>query len=381
MSLIYNALSKLEKKIENDTPNMLGKMGADQYVLSTKSSGMPGWVKILLVFCVLGVVAGWLAMTVLKEQLQTLQDNLKTSKTPLAAQSVQAGTKQSPTALPLATAPAIVAHDAGTMPAPVLGGDNEQAVASVVPSITQSIPSLESRLSIEKGNVSAVDAEKNLKATTKNQGERTAVDSDVKPVATIPENEVSLVEIKLESSVANPPPDASLTRPANLVDQKKGREPAQTRSIKMSKSAVAEQQLAAKNAMLNEAAAHVESMNVQEISRLTQSIKSAISAGKKSEADDMIAQLEKRLEPESLTLLHLKAWRQMQGGNPQQAISLYQQISERNPDDETAAINLALLLWRSGQQTEARKVINTIAERKPDSEIVQSYYRQFGVQK
>jgi len=84
------------------------------------------------------------------------------------------------------------------------------------------------------------------------------------------------------------------------------------------------------------------------------------------------------LPPESITLLQLRAWYKMQSGDKTQAISLYRQIVGRIPDDETATVNLALLYWKAGQQDEARHLIGALAERRPESETVQRYSRQFG---
>lgn len=360
MSLIYNALNKLEKKIENGTPNMLGNLGADQYVLSSKSSGMPAWVKILLGLCLLGIVSGWLATTVLKDRLQTLQDSMKSRNAAvpaLASASAQGN--------------AVAVKGTENIPATPMPDEFAQAEKQE----RSSLENTEAKLAAEKHELRASGSEQ----AEKNQQEVAAADANTEPATTIPENEISHVEIKIESPLT--PVMSAQDKSGKLAYDKKPGKQENIGSAKLPKTARAEKSSDANTAKSNGVVMRDENMQAQEISRLTQSIKQAISAGKKAEADDMLAQLEKRLEPESLTLLHLKAWRQMQGGDSLQAINLYQQITERNPEDETAAINLALLLWRAGQQAEARKVINAIAERKPDSEMVQSYSRQFGVQK
>jgi predicted Zn-dependent protease len=80
-------------------------------------------------------------------------------------------------------------------------------------------------------------------------------------------------------------------------------------------------------------------------------------------------------------LLRLRAWQKMQSGDQQEALVLYQQIVDRIPDDETAAINLALLHWKAGNREEARRLMLDLTSRHPESENVQSYGRQFGVVK
>lgn len=361
MSLIYNALNKLEKKIENGTPNMLGNLGADQYVLSSKSSGMPTWVKVLLVLSLLGVVSGWLATSVLKEQLQTLQDNLKSRDAKLPVQASASVTND----------PVAVIHGVAMTPVVPVVEDLAQVDKQDDPLLANTGAKLNS--DPNKADLRPTNLEKNANS----QQEVAADEANVAAASAIPENEISHVEIRLESPIV----DAVAPSQQSKLERKAGKQDSTTASAKLMKTGKVDKRSELNNTLSNDAVARAENMNVQEISRLTQTIKAAINAGKKAEADDMIAQLEKRLEPESLTLLHLKAWRQMQGGDLQQAINLYQQIVERNPEDETAAINLALSLWRNGQQTDARKVINAIAERRPDSEIVQSYSRQFGVQK
>ena len=124
-----------------------------------------------------------------------------------------------------------------------------------------------------------------------------------------------------------------------------------------------------------------EQWSAEESNQLTQAIKGAIQAGHNEETEKLLAQLGARLPPESITLLNLRAWYKLQSGHQAEAMSLYRQIVARIPGDETASINLALLHWKAGQQDEARRLINNLIERHPESESAQAYGRQFGALK
>ncbi|MBR7800855.1 tetratricopeptide repeat protein [Undibacterium fentianense] len=355
MSLIYNALNKLEKKLENGTPNPIGSVSADQYVLVTKPAGMPGWVKFLLALCVLGVVAGWLAMTVLRDQIQALKQGLDAS-------SVAAKKSDSTPAPKQPQEMAVPNGNADTSPTANVDKNLEQDLKAMLNAAANENVKTEGKSDptspeLKPAAIGAQIAKIQQEAVANVAAAAAANEQETQVV---PEREISHVEIRVET------PNSS-----NSMQGTKAR------AEKSSASKVAKLEKNAKPA----AAPSAEELNSQDVARLTLAIKSAIQVGKKTEADELIAQLQTKLDPESLTLLHLKAWRQMQGGDQQQAIHWYQQIVGRNPEDEIAAVNLSLLYWRAGQKNEARKVIVDIAERKPDSEIVQTYSRQFGVQK
>jgi Flp pilus assembly protein TadD len=103
----------------------------------------------------------------------------------------------------------------------------------------------------------------------------------------------------------------------------------------------------------------------------------AIEAGNHALATTTIAQLTKIFPPESITLLRLRAWQALRNNEQALAITLYGQLVERLPDDESSAINLAVLNSKAGNRDEARRIINRLAEHHPDSEVVQSYLAKF----
>ncbi|MBI3712766.1 MAG: hypothetical protein HY253_07365 [Burkholderiales bacterium] len=326
MSLIYHALSRLEKKIENGMQSSLSHISTDQYVLASQRSGMPQWVKALFVVCIVGIVAGLVAMSMLRNQLNHLQTQVMASPASMSAS---------------ASAVVNVPVAAADVVAPVVPAAKHQAVQDI--NLAEARP--ESQSELKQMPTASAEESKPSQATT--QAESAA-------------SQASIVEIRVESGMS-------------ALESKKGRrESAKENSKKLS---VAKSDAASTvKRVANEDKAN------QDVAILIASVKTAIQTGRKADADNLIVQLQTKLDPDSLTLIHLKAWRQMQGGDANLAMNLYLHILNRNPEDEVAAINLALLQWRGGQQVEARKTIAAIYARKPESEQLQAYARQFGVQ-
>lgn len=339
MSLIYHALSRLEKKIENGMQSSLSHISTDQYVLASQRSGMPQWVKALFVVCIVGIVAGLVAMSMLRNQLNHLQTQVMASPASMSASASAA--VNLPVAAADVVAPVARIKPPGDELLPVVPAAKHQAVQDIIQA--EARPESQSEL---KQMPTAI-AEESKPSQTTTQAESAA-------------SQASIVEIRVESG-------------ASALESKKGRrESAKENSKKLS---VAKSDAASTvKRVANEDKAN------QEVAILIASVKTAIQTGRKNDADNLISQLQTKLDPDSLTLIHLKAWRQMQGGDANLAMNLYLHILNRNPEDEVAAINLALLQWRGGQQVEARKTIAAIYARKPESEQLQAYARQFGVQ-
>lgn len=116
----------------------------------------------------------------------------------------------------------------------------------------------------------------------------------------------------------------------------------------------------------------------EETERLVRAITLAINSGKTAEAESLLTQLGERLPAESITLLRLRAWQNMQNGDQVKALALYRQIVQRLPEDEPASINLALLYWKAGQLDEARRLIAALAQRHPESSTLERYSHEFG---
>jgi hypothetical protein len=117
-----------------------------------------------------------------------------------------------------------------------------------------------------------------------------------------------------------------------------------------------------------------------DIDRNVADVRRAIDARQHDDAKALLQQLARKLPPESITLLRLRAWHALKSGDIQGAQALYRGIVERLPDDESASINLALSHWKLGQKEEARRVVAALAERRPESESVRQALVQFGSQ-
>lgn len=363
MSLIYTALNRLEKKSTDGTPVQMGSIGADQYVLASAKPGMPAWVKWMLALFVFCIIAGWFATTTLRDQIINLQAHLaKSSASATAAVPAVAETTK-----PLSAVLSPVVVDA--VPAAV-------AVAAPVPASDEvsaaKIEDAKEKLASAASLIEKKEQEQKAKAEAEATANAVAAEQQA-----IPETQISHVEIKVESVNGV---DVARAPKTNSGANSKAQNAKLAKLEKAERAAAAKEMAAPASATLTTKTRNEDS-HAQEVAKLTAGIKSAIQAGNKDEADRLLRQLQTQLDPESLTLLHLQAWRQMRLGDSNQAMSLYQQIVGRNPDDETAAVNLSLLYWKSGQQAEAKRTIEAIAERHPESEVVQSYSRQFGVQK
>lgn len=86
------------------------------------------------------------------------------------------------------------------------------------------------------------------------------------------------------------------------------------------------------------------------------------------------------LRPDSLTLLRMQAWVAHGDGDLGEAERLYRTIADRVPDDQNAAVNLALLQARHGDIEAARARLQALATRKPASAQVAQALAEIGVQ-
>lgn len=330
MSLIYFALNRLENK--SDTSNSLQgkhlseKINANEYLLPTEKTGIPLWLLVILGLSCIGVLAGWFLTRQIKEIEEGVRENIHSQKVIEQKLSVP----PIPTLLPEQKTEGdlvkgkLVKEISSDLPVDLVNGNNEQTP-----------------LALNK-----IASDDSIKTQLLKEPETTHQDT-TQVVTPVKQEVSSLIEIKVESNNENI-----------------------KRNTKKSSSKVDE--------IYKKTEVEV---NSQQIKQLIYAIKAAVKADKSAESDALLAKLQLLLEPESMTLLHLQAWRQMNGGDQEISKSIYQQIISRNPEDEIAAINLALILWKSGNHNEARKVIETISVNRPDSEAVQNYRRQFGERK
>ncbi|GAA4418178.1 hypothetical protein GCM10023090_02780 [Acidovorax lacteus] len=103
----------------------------------------------------------------------------------------------------------------------------------------------------------------------------------------------------------------------------------------------------------------------------------AMNAQDWSGAQQQLDALRKRLPPQAAGLLRAQAWFDLQRGELDSARQGYQQLLERLPGDEEAAINLASVLSRQGQGEAARQVLLQAVQIRPDAPRLRDALRRF----
>ena len=330
MSLIYFALNRLDDKsdksnsMHGDRPSE--HINANEYFLPVEKTGMPLWLIVLLILSCIGVLTGWLLTRQVKEITGGQNESIYLQKV---------------------NEEKVIAPSSNSEILPKQKTEIDQFENHLVVEKNSGLP--ENLSGLNEGSTQLVlnTASSEIKKSEQLNEIDAAAPEVVKLVRPAKQEIASLIEIKVES---------------NKVGAKQNTRKSNSKIDEVDKKADVE-------------------MNSQEINRLIFDIKSAVKGGKNVEADSLLSKLQLMLEPESMTLLHLQAWRQMNGGDQELSKSIYQQIITRNPEDEVAAINLAVMLWKSGKHNEAKKIIEAIAENRPDSEVVQNYRRQFGEKK
>lgn len=94
-------------------------------------------------------------------------------------------------------------------------------------------------------------------------------------------------------------------------------------------------------------------------------------------AQQQLDALRKRLPPQAVGLLRAQAWFDLQRGELDRARQGYQQLLERLPGDEEAAVNLASVLSRQGQGEAARQVLLQAVQIRPDAPRLRDALRRF----
>lgn len=94
-------------------------------------------------------------------------------------------------------------------------------------------------------------------------------------------------------------------------------------------------------------------------------------------AQQQLEALRKRLPPQASGLLRAQAWYDLQRGDLDGARQGYQQLLERLPGDEEAALNLASILSRQGQADAARQLLAQAVQLRPDAPRLREALRRF----
>jgi tetratricopeptide (TPR) repeat protein len=388
VSLIYSALSRLEKKSNLRSTSAKSHLSAEYYSLAMQQRGMPLWVKLMLVLALLGVILGFVLAKSLPN-FSAEQTKLHENKTEIATLAADASTSNSvnsansaiaPTSSMIEATPKAIAVNE-IISSPQFAEEKKQSSKlreeqrSVQPLDLPSQPSLPlpvkqnedlkvaahnmltaHEMTQEKNSVLGVE---NTKEINKDSNKVEQTKPKAKPEL------VSKIEFTVESKAVN----GDKTMPTSSTKKSE---------LKSTKKQTNAQALAAANASSKTTNT---GLSQEEIQGMVKSFKSLIQSGKRAEAYEILDVMKRNLAPESLTLLNLRAWGELKMGDQNLALTLYQQIVERSPDDESAAINLAVLYWKKGMQAEAKKTIEAISEVYPNSNVVQQYSRQFGVQR
>lgn len=117
MSLIYSALNNLEQ--EHGAQGAPEKTAARPFVTAAKKTGVPPWVYLAVLGCVLVVLAGVLSMTVLREQSAALQSRVSdkpASPAPTTAPGLIAAATPAELPVPAKTDVPVMAAQPGAPP-------------------------------------------------------------------------------------------------------------------------------------------------------------------------------------------------------------------------------------------------------------------------
>jgi predicted Zn-dependent protease len=103
----------------------------------------------------------------------------------------------------------------------------------------------------------------------------------------------------------------------------------------------------------------------------------SMKAGDLAAAREQLAGLQSQIPPGTMTRLRAEAWFALQSGDEPTARRSYQDMLERLPGDEEAAINLASMEARAGQREKARQVLSDALAYNPGSETLLAALARF----
>ncbi|BEU94475.1 hypothetical protein ACDW_01800 [Acidovorax sp. DW039] len=103
----------------------------------------------------------------------------------------------------------------------------------------------------------------------------------------------------------------------------------------------------------------------------------SMKAGDLAAAREQLSGLQSQIPPGTMTRLRAEAWFALQSGDEPTARRSYQDMLERLPGDEEAAINLASMEARAGQREKARQVLSDALAYNPGSETLLAALARF----
>lgn len=176
------------------------------------------------------------------------------------------------------------------------------------------------------------------------QGEATVVPVDDYPKITKSNVSASVVKLSL------PPPLKSDVKKKPVQNEKKQASEAMPPTI----SSAVHDHIAA------------QARNHLEMAQLVAKIKAAIQSEDHSHTDELFKTLEARLEPGSLFVLRLKAYREIRRGNLEKARRLLVRVLSQKPEDRESGLNMAVIEMRSGQFNDAYRRLSDLHNLYPE---------------
>ncbi|KXX65904.1 tetratricopeptide repeat protein [Marichromatium gracile] len=100
----------------------------------------------------------------------------------------------------------------------------------------------------------------------------------------------------------------------------------------------------------------------------------ACAADRLDEADQLLAQAEAMIGPDSLAVVRMRAFLQLRRGELEAARQAYQEVLGYDADDLEANLNLAAIDWREGALAEARQRVARLYSRHPNNPDVRQHH-------
>jgi len=104
------------------------------------------------------------------------------------------------------------------------------------------------------------------------------------------------------------------------------------------------------------------------VTQLSHRIASAMQSRDPALVGHLMAELEKTQDPDSLFLIRLKAYWQIQQNHLQEARELLEQVLSRKPDDKESGVNLAVVDMRDGRIASARRRLEQLQHLYPEDD-------------
>jgi hypothetical protein len=113
----------------------------------------------------------------------------------------------------------------------------------------------------------------------------------------------------------------------------------------------------------------------QDVSHWVNVFSNEMSAGNYEQARSHLSKLQSKLPAQSITLLRMQAWYSVDTSDDATAREYFLRILDRVPDDQNAGVNVALIDWRAKRTSAALARIDRLHQLYPDSTLVSQNWR------